>query len=124
MLASTSTYYSGIKEEYYPKKFLSTANVKFRGSILNISVLLYMNQIGFNTIMLKLKTYVKENWGSPFIVGFMAFLVTAAVSLSFGLPSIANSVTIYAYYALVAGIFLQLVCFMKNGKKRVNEVAV
>lgn len=83
-----------------------------------------MNQIGFNSIMLKLKIYVKENWGSPFIVGFLIFLVIAAVSLSISLPAIANSVSIYAYYALVAGIFLQLVCFMKYRKKRLNEVAV
>jgi hypothetical protein len=83
-----------------------------------------MNQIGFNNITLKLKSYVKENWGSPFIVGFIIFLITAAVSLSVGLSSIANAVSIYAYYALVAGIFLQIVCFVKHRRISVSEVAV
>ena len=38
-------------------------------------------------IMLKVKGYIKENWGSPFIVGFMLLLVVGAVSLSAGLSS-------------------------------------
>jgi hypothetical protein len=51
-------------------------------------------------------------------------LITAAVSLSVGLSSIANAVSIYAYYALVAGIFLQIVCFVKHRRISVSEVAV
>ena len=63
--------------------------------------------------MLKVKGYVKENWGSPFIVGFMLLLIVAAVSLSAGLSSLADTVAVYAYYALVAGVFLQLASFLK-----------
>ena len=84
-----------------------------------------MTQVSFNKIMLKVKGYVKENWGSPFIVGFMLFLVVAAVSLSAGLSSLADTVAVYAYYALVAGVFLQLASFLKyRGKSDGDEVVV
>ena len=84
-----------------------------------------MTQVSFNKIMLKVKGYVKENWGSPFIVGFMLLLVAAAVSLSAGLSSLADTVAVYAYYALVAGVFLQLASFLKyRGKSDGDEVAV
>lgn len=83
-----------------------------------------MTQIGFNKIMLKVKGYVKENWGFPFIVGFMLLLVVAAVSLSAGLSSLADTVAVYAYYALVAGVFLQLASFLKYRGKSDDEVAV
>ena len=69
----------------------------------------------------RVKGYVKENWGAPFIVGFMLLLVVAAASLSMSLAVLANEVAIYAYYALVAGVVLQLVCFLKY-KKRNGEL--
>ena len=62
-----------------------------------------------NRIMLKVKRYVKENWGSPFIVGFIILLVVTAVSLVGGLDFLANDVAVYAYYLLVAGVVLQLI---------------
>ena len=74
--------------------------------------------------MLKVKGYVRENWGSPFIVGFMLLLVVAAVSLSAGFASLADTVAVYAYYALVAGVFLQLASFLKYRGKSDDEVAV
>jgi len=84
-----------------------------------------MTQNGLNKIMIKVKIYIKENWGSPFIVGFMLLLVVAAVSLSAGWSSLADTVAVYAYYALVAGVFLQLACFQKyRGKSDGDEVAV
>ncbi|MGD0996355.1 MAG: hypothetical protein ABR909_12635 [Candidatus Bathyarchaeia archaeon] len=83
-----------------------------------------MTQIVFNMIMLKVKGYVKENWGSPFIVGFMLLLVVAAVSLSAGLSSLADTVAVYAFYALVAGVFLQFASFLKYRGKSDDEVAV
>jgi heme/copper-type cytochrome/quinol oxidase subunit 4 len=61
--------------------------------------------------------YFKENWGAPFIVGFMLLLMIAAASLSMGLAVLANEVAIYAYYALVVGVILQLVCFLKCNKR-------
>jgi hypothetical protein len=83
-----------------------------------------MTQFGFNKIMLKVKGYVGENWGSPFVVGFMLLLVVAAVSLSAGFASLADTVAVYAYYALVAGVFLQLASFLKYRGKNNDEVAV
>jgi hypothetical protein len=61
--------------------------------------------------------YFRENWGAPFIVGFMLLLMFAAASLSMGLDFLANEVAVYAYYLLVAGVVLQLVCFVKFGEK-------
>jgi hypothetical protein len=72
-----------------------------------------MIQVGLNTIKLKVKAYVKENWGSPFIAGFMLLLVVTAVSSSAGLSSMADIVAVYAYFALVVGVILQLACFLK-----------
>ena len=74
--------------------------------------------------MVKVKGYVKQNWGSPFIVGFMLLLIVAAVSLSAGLSYLADTVAVYAYYALVAGVFLQLASFLKYRGKSDAEVAV
>ena len=68
-------------------------------------------------IPVRVKGYVRENWGAPFIVGFMLLLVVAAASLSMGLAVIADEVAIYAYFALVVGVVLQLVCFLKYSKR-------
>ena len=54
----------------------------------------------------------------------MLLLVVAAVSLSAGLSSLADTVAVYAYYALVAGVFLQLASFLKYRGKSDDEVAV
>ncbi len=78
-----------------------------------------MTQNSFK-IMFKLKGYVKENWGSPFIVAFMILLLSAAAFLSAGLSNQADAIAAYAFYALVAGVMLQLVSFLKH--KKVNEV--
>ncbi|MGA3110555.1 MAG: hypothetical protein ABSE15_00800 [Candidatus Bathyarchaeia archaeon] len=83
-----------------------------------------MAQNDFDNIVIKVKGYLKENWGSPFIVGFMLLLIAAAISLSAGLSSIADIVAVYAYYALVAGIVLQLASFLKYRGKSDREVAV
>ncbi len=72
---------------------------------------------GFNRIADKIKGYVKENWGAPFIVGFMLLLSSVAVFLSLGLSYVADTIVDYAYYALVVGVLLQLVCFLKYGRK-------
>jgi hypothetical protein len=61
----------------------------------------------------RVKGYVKENWGAPFVVGFMALLMVAAVSLMMDYIVLADEVAVYAYYALVVGVVLQLACFIK-----------
>jgi hypothetical protein len=65
----------------------------------------------------RVKRFVRENWGAPFIVGFMLLLMIVAASLSMSLATMADEVAVYAYYALVFGIILQLVCYLKNNKR-------
>jgi hypothetical protein len=65
----------------------------------------------------KLRRYVEENWGSPFIAAFMVLLIVAAFSLSAGLFYQADAIAVYAFYALAAGVLLQLICFLKNRKR-------
>jgi len=65
----------------------------------------------------KVKRYFRENWSAPFVLGFLVLLVVAAVFLAAGLEWWANEVANYAYFALVAGVVLQLVWFLKYGEK-------
>jgi hypothetical protein len=67
--------------------------------------------------------YTKENLGAPFIVGFISLLVATAVSLSSGWPSLADSLAIYAFYFLVVGVTLQLVCFLKYPPRDYGETS-
>ena len=69
-----------------------------------------MIKTNFDSLTGKAKIYVKENWGSPFIVGFMLLLIVAAIHFSTGLSSLADNVAVYAYYALIVGVILQ--CFI------------
>jgi hypothetical protein len=75
-----------------------------------------MTELG-NKIIHNTKCYVTENWGSPFIVAFMLLLLSSAISLSLGSSNFANSTSIFAFYALVIGVILQLVCFLKYRKE-------
>lgn len=72
-------------------------------------------------ILAKIKGYVRENWGAPFILGFMLLLMVAAVSLAGGLDFLANEVAVYAYYLLVAGVVLQFVSFVRYGRESEQE---
>jgi hypothetical protein len=69
------------------------------------------------TLLTRAKVFVRENWGAIFIMGFMLLLSVAAASLSMGLAGFADEVAVYAYYALLVGIILQLVCFLKYDKR-------
>ena len=64
----------------------------------------------------RVKGYVRENWGTPFIAGFMIILLVAAASMVTGSEALANELANYAYFALVVGVVLQLVCFLKYNK--------
>lgn len=63
------------------------------------------------------RVYFRENWGAPFVLGFMMLLVVGAVCLVGGLEWWANEVAVYAYYSLAVGVVLQLVCFRKFGER-------
>jgi hypothetical protein len=68
-------------------------------------------------IPVRVKGYVRENWGAPFIMGFILLLIIAATSLSAGLASLAEEVAVYAYYALTIGVIGQLICYLKFNKR-------
>ena len=74
-----------------------------------------MPQNRYNEIIVTAKCYVRENWGSPFIVAFMLLLLSATA---------AASIAVIAFYALVVGGILQLVCFLKYGKELAGAEAV
>ena len=80
-----------------------------------------MTQNRTKMLLVRVKGYAKENLGAPFIVLFMLLLIVAAVSLSAGWSSLADAVAIYAFYALVVGVVLQLVCFLKYPRKDNSE---
>jgi hypothetical protein len=64
-----------------------------------------------------LKSHFKENPGTPFILGFMVLLVSAAVLLVAGRSDEANATAVYAFYALVLGIIIQVAVIVREGRK-------
>lgn len=64
-----------------------------------------------------MKTYFRANPGTPFILGFMALLVSAAVLLTSGNADAANSIAGYAFYSLVLGIAIQIGVVVKESRK-------
>ena len=75
-----------------------------------------MAQTNVGSFTIKAKVYVKENWGSPFIIGFILLLIVAAGALSAGLSSLADNAAVYSYYALIVGVLLQLASFLRSRK--------
>jgi len=63
-----------------------------------------------------LYAYLRENWGAPFIIAFMLLLIVSATELSIGQTESANGVAVYAFYALVAGVALQIASYVKYGE--------
>ena len=77
-----------------------------------------INQEFIKKIQASINKYAKENWSFPFIAGFMVLLFAAAVFLATGWASLAETTTICAYFSLVTGVLLQLVCLGKNRKEK------
>ncbi len=86
---------------------------------LNASLKRFFNKIqnlikaSVNSVSTWAKPYLSINWGSPFIAVAVLLLIVAAASLSTGFIDLANRVAIYAYFALLFGVILQLLCFIK-----------
>ena len=80
-----------------------------------------MTNIAGNLKLQKMKAYVKENWGSPLVAGFIILLFSAAIFSAAGWIPVAEAVANCAYFALATGVVLQLVSFSKNRRK--NEGA-
>jgi len=74
---------------------------------------------GGRTFTLNL-SYFQENWGAPFIIGFMMLLMTAAGFLCYGLEKVANNLAVYSYYLLVIGVILQFICYLKYWREEDN----
>ena len=62
------------------------------------------------------KRYLRENWGAPFVLAFIVLLIASALLLSEGQTSSANSIAVYAFYALVLGVVLQIASYIKYGE--------
>jgi hypothetical protein len=76
----------------------------------------------FSKVQVKIKGYVKGNWGLPLIAGFMVLLFAAAVFLAAGWASLADAIAVCAYFALAAGVVLQLACLSRNKGKNQGVV--
>jgi len=75
------------------KKSKPSIRVKYRGKDVT------------SKVSERLKGYLRENWGSPFIIAFTIILIAAAGYLCYGVESVANDIAVYAYYSLVIGFF-------------------
>jgi hypothetical protein len=75
-----------------------------------------------NALTNSLKGYVKVNWGSPFIAGFVLLMLSAVVCLLAGLSSMANNLSVYAFYALVIGFVLQLIYWLRKGSDKIGAI--
>ena len=67
-------------------------------------------------------SYLRANLGAPFIIVFIFLMTRAATHVMYGLVKTANEIAIYAYYALVIGIILQLVsCSIHTSSDKGNK---
>ena len=70
---------------------------------------------------LKIKKYLGENWGVPFIFMFQALILSSGYFLIQGNSALADKIVVYAYFSLVIGVVLQLISFPMDGRKRQEE---
>jgi hypothetical protein len=71
----------------------------------------------FKQVQRVVRQYAKGNWSFPFIGGFIVLLFTAAVLLAAGWASVAEVAAACAYFSIVIGVVLQLICLGKNREK-------
>lgn len=88
--------------------------------------LLLMSMVRFrvrvDSFLVRAKRFFRENPGAVFIVGFQVVLVACAVMLAFGFSFLAENVAVVAYFLLVVGVVLQLVCFVRGSDgEKVSE---
>jgi hypothetical protein len=75
------------------------------------------NQI---SLLQRTKAYLSVNWGAPCILLFLVLLIVSAVLLAINVSG-ADTLATYGFYALVAGVFLQIVCTFNKRKSRAPE---
>ena len=69
------------------------------------------------TLMRKTWFLLRYNWGFAFVLAFMILLVWAAVNLSIGIVNLANTLATFGFFALIVGLVLQIVSYVKYGNK-------
>jgi len=72
----------------------------------------------------RLRGYLRENWGAPFVVGFMVLLLTAAGYLAIGLEKTANLLAKYESFAGSHHLNYQLTSKLLSESKNYELVAV
>jgi hypothetical protein len=97
-----------------------SASIKSCRALLktNHSVISRMTESLVKAFPAKVKGYVRENWGTPFITGFIIILLVAAASVVTGSEALANELANYAYFALVVGVVLHHVYFIDCTKRK------
>jgi hypothetical protein len=75
-----------------------------------------MKQTNHSIAVSQLRTYLKANWGLPFIAAFICLLLASAISLSAGLSYEADAMAVFAFYSIAIGVVLQLICSFKYKK--------
>ncbi len=68
----------------------------------------------------RLKRYIRENWGAPFVVAFILLIAICAGLMICGRQPLADDIAAYAYYALVVGVALQFVFFLKKSERNIE----
>lgn len=58
--------------------------------------------------------FLKENPSAWFILAFQVLLVSCALMLVFGFSNLAEGVAVVAYFALVVGVTVQLIWFLRH----------
>jgi len=71
-------------------------------------------KVSFLTLLARFKSFLRDNPGAVFVLGFQVLLVACAAVLVFGMAWLAEFVAVGAYFLLVVGVVLQLVCFVRD----------
>ena len=74
-----------------------------------------------NSRLPRIRRYLKDSPGAPFIVGFQLLLFICAGLLIQGNSVMAGEVAVYAYYLLLAGVVLQLTSSVRSRKKEAEQ---
>jgi hypothetical protein len=77
--------------------------------IIVTKISIYLKQIQGQT-----KRSISSNWSFLFIIDFVMLLFASAIQLKVGWISEAEAIATCAYFALAAGVILQLICIGKN----------
>jgi len=66
------------------------------------------------SFLIKVKRFFRENPGAVLVLGFQVVLVICAVLLVLVGSFLAESIAVVAYFLLVLGVVLQLVCLVRS----------